>query len=163
MKKAIQTSDLGLNPSNDGSIIRIVFPALTEERRRDLVKTVKKKYAEEAKVAVRNVRRDGNDELKKLEKKMVKLLKMSCAVIQKQFKKKKQTSTLQKKLMILQRTKKKRDYGSVILIFLSMHDPLLKGGSFFTLLWNTCARGGFKHVKEIFPFGKIRRFHRLRS
>ncbi|MFB9762294.1 ribosome recycling factor [Ectobacillus funiculus] len=67
IEKAIQTSDLGLNPSNDGSIIRIVFPALTEERRRDLVKTVKK-YAEEAKVAVRNVRRDGNDELKKLEK-----------------------------------------------------------------------------------------------
>lgn len=61
IEKAIQTSDLGLNPSNDGSIIRIVFPALTEERRRDLVKTVKK-YAEEAKVAVRNVRRDGNDE-----------------------------------------------------------------------------------------------------
>ncbi|WP_342044313.1 ribosome recycling factor [Bacillus sp. OTU530] len=67
IEKAIQTSDLGLNPSNDGSIIRIVFPALTEERRRDLVKTVKK-YAEEAKIAVRNVRRDGNDELKKLEK-----------------------------------------------------------------------------------------------
>lgn len=67
IEKAIQTSDLGLNPSNDGSIIRIVFPALTEERRRDLVKTVKK-YAEEAKVAVRNIRRDGNDELKKLEK-----------------------------------------------------------------------------------------------
>lgn len=67
IEKAIQISDLGLNPSNDGSIIRIVFPALTEERRRDLVKTVKK-YAEEAKVAVRNVRRDGNDELKKLEK-----------------------------------------------------------------------------------------------
>lgn len=67
IEKAIQTSDLGLNPSNDGSVIRIVFPALTEERRRDLVKTVKK-YAEEAKVAVRNVRRDGNDELKKLEK-----------------------------------------------------------------------------------------------
>lgn len=67
IEKAIQTSDLGLNPSNDGSVIRIVFPALTEERRRDLVKTVKK-YAEEAKVAVRNIRRDGNDELKKLEK-----------------------------------------------------------------------------------------------
>lgn len=67
IEKAIQVSDLGLNPSNDGSVIRIVFPALTEERRRDLVKTVKK-YAEEAKVAVRNVRRDGNDELKKLEK-----------------------------------------------------------------------------------------------
>lgn len=67
IEKAIQMSDLGLNPSNDGSIIRIVFPALTEERRRDLVKTVKK-YGEDAKVAVRNIRRDANDELKKLEK-----------------------------------------------------------------------------------------------
>lgn len=65
--KAIQKSDLGLNPSNDGSIIRIVIPALTEERRKELVKVVKK-YAEDAKVAVRNVRRDGNDDLKKLEK-----------------------------------------------------------------------------------------------
>ncbi len=66
-KKAILKADLGLNPSNDGTVIRIAFPALTEERRRDLVKVVKK-YAEEAKVAVRNVRRDGNDDLKKLEK-----------------------------------------------------------------------------------------------
>ncbi|MBP0726210.1 ribosome recycling factor [Bacillus sp. RG28] len=65
--KAIQKADLGLNPSNDGSIIRIAFPALTEERRKDLVKVVKK-YAEDAKVAVRNVRRDANDDLKKLEK-----------------------------------------------------------------------------------------------
>jgi ribosome recycling factor len=67
IEKAILTSDLGLNPSNDGTIIRIAFPALTEERRRDLVKTIKK-YSEDAKVAVRNVRRDANDELKKLEK-----------------------------------------------------------------------------------------------
>ncbi|MFD3445495.1 ribosome recycling factor [Microbacteriaceae bacterium 4G12] len=67
IEKAILKSDLGLNPSNDGTVIRIAFPALTEERRRDLVKVVKK-YAEEAKVAVRNVRRDANDELKKLEK-----------------------------------------------------------------------------------------------
>lgn len=67
IEKAILKADLGLNPSNDGSVIRIAFPALTEERRRDLVKVVKK-YAEEAKVAVRNVRRDGNDDLKKLEK-----------------------------------------------------------------------------------------------
>lgn len=65
--RAIQKSDLGLSPSNDGSVIRIMIPALTEERRRDLVKLVKK-YAEEAKVAVRNVRRDANDDLKKLEK-----------------------------------------------------------------------------------------------
>ncbi|WP_077617846.1 ribosome recycling factor [Bacillus sinesaloumensis] len=67
MEKAIQKADLGLNPTNDGSIIRISIPPLTEERRRELVKVVKK-YAEESKVAVRNVRRDGNDELKKLEK-----------------------------------------------------------------------------------------------
>jgi len=67
IEKAILKADLGLNPSNDGTVIRIAFPALTEERRRDLVKVVKK-YAEEAKVAVRNVRRDGNDDLKKLEK-----------------------------------------------------------------------------------------------
>lgn len=65
--RAIQKSDLGLSPSNDGSVIRITIPPLTEERRRDLVKLVKK-YAEEAKVAVRNVRRDANDELKKLQK-----------------------------------------------------------------------------------------------
>ncbi|WP_449540038.1 ribosome recycling factor [Ferdinandcohnia sp. Marseille-Q9671] len=67
MEKAIQKADLGLNPTNDGSIIRISIPALTEERRRELVKLVKK-YAEESKVAIRNVRRDGNDDLKKLEK-----------------------------------------------------------------------------------------------
>ncbi|MFJ7638562.1 ribosome recycling factor [Peribacillus sp. NPDC097264] len=67
IEKAILKSDLGLNPSNDGSIIRIAIPALTEERRKELVKVVKKE-AEEAKIAVRNVRRDANDELKKLEK-----------------------------------------------------------------------------------------------
>jgi len=67
IEKAIQTSDLGINPSNDGSVIRLVFPELTEERRKDLVKEVKKK-AEEGKVAVRNIRRDGNDFLKKLGK-----------------------------------------------------------------------------------------------
>ncbi|MBM7603292.1 ribosome recycling factor [Metabacillus litoralis] len=67
IEKAIQKSDLGITPSNDGSIIRLSIPALTEERRKELVKLVKK-YAEEAKVAVRNVRRDGNDDLKKLEK-----------------------------------------------------------------------------------------------
>lgn len=68
IEKAIMKSDLGLSPTNDGSVIRIAIPALTEERRKDLVKEVKK-VAEEAKVAIRNVRRDGNDELKKLEKK----------------------------------------------------------------------------------------------
>lgn len=67
IEKAIQMSDLGINPSNDGSVIRLVFPELTEERRRDLVKEVKKK-AEDGKVAVRNIRRDGNDYLKKLGK-----------------------------------------------------------------------------------------------
>ena len=67
IEKAIQTSDLGINPSNDGSVIRLVFPELTEERRKDLVKDVKKK-AEEGKVAIRNIRRDGNDFFKKLDK-----------------------------------------------------------------------------------------------
>ena len=65
IEKAIQASDIGINPSNDGSSVRLVFPELTEERRKDLVKDVKKK-GEEAKVAVRNIRRDGNDTLKKL-------------------------------------------------------------------------------------------------
>ncbi|HKM34661.1 MAG TPA: ribosome recycling factor [Lachnospiraceae bacterium] len=67
IEKAIMTSDIGINPSNDGSIIRLVFPELTEDRRKSLVKEVKKK-GEEAKVAVRNIRRDGNDALKKLNK-----------------------------------------------------------------------------------------------
>jgi ribosome recycling factor len=64
IEKAIMKSDLGLNPVNDGKIIRIVIPPLTEERRKDLVKMAKK-YTEEAKVAVRNVRRDENETLKK--------------------------------------------------------------------------------------------------
>lgn len=67
IEKAILKSDLGLTPSNDGTIIRLTIPALTEERRKDLVKLVKK-YAEEGKVAVRNIRRDINDDLKKLQK-----------------------------------------------------------------------------------------------
>lgn len=65
--KAIQMSELGINPSTDGKVIRLQFPELTEERRKELVKDVKKK-GEAAKVAVRNIRRDGNDALKKLEK-----------------------------------------------------------------------------------------------
>ncbi|MEZ3433889.1 MAG: ribosome recycling factor [Lachnospiraceae bacterium] len=65
IEKAIQVSDLGINPTNDGSCIRLVFPELTEERRKELVKDVKKK-GEAAKVAVRNIRRDGNDAFKKL-------------------------------------------------------------------------------------------------
>ena len=68
IEKAILKSDIGLNPSNDGSVIRLAVPALTEERRKDLVKEVKKE-AEAAKVNIRNIRRDANDEFKKLEKK----------------------------------------------------------------------------------------------
>ncbi len=67
IEKAIQKSDLGLNPSNDGSVIRLIIPQLTEQRRQELVKVVRK-MAEEARVAIRNVRRDGNDDLKKAEK-----------------------------------------------------------------------------------------------
>lgn len=67
IEKAINMSDLGINPTNDGKVIRLVFPELTEERRKDLVKDVKKK-GEAAKVAVRNIRRDANDMLKKLSK-----------------------------------------------------------------------------------------------
>lgn len=65
IEKAILVSDLGINPTNDGSTIRLIFPELTEERRKELAKDVKKK-GEAAKVAIRNIRRDGNDSLKKL-------------------------------------------------------------------------------------------------
>lgn len=65
--KAIQASEVGINPSSDGKVIRMVFPELTEERRKELVKHVKK-YGEEAKVAIRAIRRDANEQLKKLEK-----------------------------------------------------------------------------------------------
>ena len=67
IEKAIMTSDLGINPTNDGKCIRLVFPELTEERRKELAKDVKKK-GEAAKVAVRNIRRDANDALKKMGK-----------------------------------------------------------------------------------------------
>jgi len=67
IEKAILASDLGITPSNDGKVIRLVFPELTEERRKELVKDVKKK-AENAKVAVRNIRRDANDAFKKMNK-----------------------------------------------------------------------------------------------
>ena len=67
ISKAIQMSDLGINPQNDGRVIRLTFPQLTEDRRKDLVKQVKK-YAEDAKVAMRNIRRDGMDYVKKLKK-----------------------------------------------------------------------------------------------
>ncbi len=64
IEKAILTSELGINPTNDGNVIRLVFPELTEERRKDLVKDVKKK-GEAAKIAIRNIRRDANDSFKK--------------------------------------------------------------------------------------------------
>lgn len=67
IEKAIMTSDVGITPSNDGAVIRLVFPELTEERRKELVKDVKKR-GEDSKVAIRNARRDGNDALKKLAK-----------------------------------------------------------------------------------------------
>ena len=67
IEKAIMASDVGITPSNDGVTIRLVFPELTEERRKDLVKDIKKK-GEEAKIAIRNIRRDGNDAFKKLGK-----------------------------------------------------------------------------------------------
>lgn len=67
IEKAIMASNVGITPSNDGAVVRLVFPELTEERRKDLVKEIKKK-AEESKVAVRNIRRDGNEAFKKLTK-----------------------------------------------------------------------------------------------
>ncbi len=67
IEKAILASDIGINPSNDGNSIRLVFPELTEERRKELVKEVRKK-GEEGKVAIRNIRRDGNEAFKKLSK-----------------------------------------------------------------------------------------------
>ena len=67
IEKAIMASDVGITPSNDGNVIRLVFPEVTEERRKALVKDVKKK-GEESKVAVRNIRRDGNDAFKKMAK-----------------------------------------------------------------------------------------------
>ncbi len=67
IQKAIQSSELGINPQNDGKVIRLIFPQLTEERRKELTKQVKK-FAEEAKVAMRNIRRDGMDYVKKLKK-----------------------------------------------------------------------------------------------
>ena len=67
IEKAINVANLGINPSNDGKVIRLVIPAVTEERRKELIKVVKK-FGEDAKVAIRNERRDANDELKKQEK-----------------------------------------------------------------------------------------------
>ncbi len=67
IEKAILASEIGINPNNDGKVIRLVFPELTEERRKELVKEIKK-YAEDAKVAVRNVRRDGIDKAKAMQK-----------------------------------------------------------------------------------------------
>ncbi len=67
IQKAILSSELGINPQNDGKVVRLIFPQLTEERRKELTKQVKK-YAEDAKVAMRNIRRDGMDYVKKLKK-----------------------------------------------------------------------------------------------
>ncbi len=67
MEKAIQMSDIGINPANDGKVIRLIFPQLTEERRRELAKQVQK-LGEEAKVAIRNIRRTANDDIKKQKK-----------------------------------------------------------------------------------------------
>lgn len=67
IEKAIQKSELGLNPSNDGKLIRVAIPTLTEERRKEIVKVVHKR-GEEAKISLRSIRRDGNDEMKKIEK-----------------------------------------------------------------------------------------------
>ncbi len=67
IEKAIRNSGIGLSPSNDGNVIRVPFPPLTEERRRELVKIIKK-IGEEYKIAIRNIRRDGNDEVKEMEK-----------------------------------------------------------------------------------------------
>ena len=84
IEKAIQMSDIGISPTNDGNVIRLVIPQLTEERRKELAKDVKKE-AENSKVAVRNVRRDAMDELKKL-KKMATSLKMKYVHLKKMFK-----------------------------------------------------------------------------
>lgn len=70
IEKAIMASDIGITPNNDGSVIRLVFPELTEDRRKELAKDIKKK-GEDAKVAIRNIRRDGNDAFKKLGKEEV--------------------------------------------------------------------------------------------
>jgi ribosome recycling factor len=67
IEKAIQTSDIGINPQNDGRVIRLIFPQLTEEKRKELAKTVRK-TAEDAKVAIRSIRRDSMDKIKKMEK-----------------------------------------------------------------------------------------------
>ena len=76
IEKAIQTSDLGINPQNDGRVIRLGFPQLTEERRRDLTKQVHK-YGEEGKVALRNIRREAMDEIKKIRSRRARSPKMT--------------------------------------------------------------------------------------
>ena len=86
IEKAIQTSDLGIHPQNDGKLIRLVFPQLTEERRKELAKQVKK-YAEDAKVAVRNIRRDGIEKFKK-QQKASEITEDDYKIMEKEFQKK---------------------------------------------------------------------------
>jgi ribosome recycling factor len=86
IEKAILASELGINPQNDGRIIRLVFPQLTEERRKELAKQVKK-YAEDAKVAVRNIRRDGIEQFKK-QQKSSEITEDDYKVMEKEFQKK---------------------------------------------------------------------------
>ncbi len=97
IEKAILTADLGLNPSNDGKVIRIAIPALTAERRKELVKQAKN-MAEEYRTAIRNVRRDGNDDLKKRQK--------SGEITEDELKK--ETDSLQKLTTIFTRQKKRK-------------------------------------------------------
>lgn len=126
IERAIQIADLGLSPSNDGNMIRISIPPLTEERRKDLVKVVGK-YAEESRVQIRNIRRDTNDSLKKL-RKMVKSQKTIYAVCRMMFKN--QPMIILNKLISLQKTKKKKLWkfnGCLLNVYIhSFHGCIIK-------------------------------------
>ena len=99
IEKAILKSDLGLNPSNDGKIIRIAIPPLTEERRKQIIKQVHKRV-EEAKIAVRNIRRDSNDEVKKFENEFLRHMKETKGDIRNELREKKAIDdTLKEKLI----------------------------------------------------------------
>lgn len=105
IEKSIMQSDLGISPANDGNVIRLVIPQLTEERRKELAKKVGKE-AENAKVSVRNIRREAMDELKKL-KKITKLLKMTYVLLKKISKKLQMKVS---KILMLSLLKKKKNY-----------------------------------------------------